>query len=389
MGEGVALVVAILLLAGNAFFVGAEFALVSVRRSQIEPLVAKGSRRARATLWAIRRVNLMMAGAQFGITLCTVGLGAVAEPAVASLVARWFEAVGLPESLTHPVAVVIALLIVVALHVVIGEMVPKNIALAAPHQSALVLGPALGALVRATRPLVTGLNEVANALLRLARVEPKDEVTDAVTHEEVAHLLEESRREGLLDPDEHRLAEQALGFATFTASDVAIPLDSVVLVGPDATAADIEELAARTGHSRYPRLDERGELSGYVHLKDILTDTAERPSEPIPAAKVRPLPVITATTPLVDVLAALRSGASHLARIDDVDGGTIGVLTLDDVLLRLVPVRHAAETGAGQLARSGEPLQSGEPIQSGKSAQSGGTVPAGETAGLHHAAMTD
>jgi CBS domain containing-hemolysin-like protein len=366
MSEGVALVVAILLLAGNAFFVGAEFALVSVRRSQIEPLVARGSRRARATLWAIRRVNLMMTGAQAGITLCTVGLGAVAEPAVAGVVARGLEAVGLPEGLAHPVAVAISLLLVVALHVVIGEMVPKNIALAAPLQSALVLGPVLGALVRATRPAVTGVTRVANTFLRLVRVEPKDEVADAVTHEEVAHLLEESRREGLLDPDEHRLAEQALGFATFTASDVAIPLESVVLVGPNATAAEIEELAARTGHSRYPRLDERGQLTGYVHLKDVLTDTVERPSEPIAPTKVRPLPVITATTPLVDVLAALRSGASHLARIDDADGGTIGVLTLDDVLLRLVPARHVTDASAEEPAPSA-------------AAPSGGTVPPAPT----------
>ncbi len=340
MSDGVALLVALVLLAGNAFFVGAEFALVSVRRSQIEPLVEEGSRRARATLWAIERVTLMMAGAQLGITLCTVGLGAVAEPAVAHLLEPVFEAVGLPTGAVHAVALALALLIVVSLHVVIGEMVPKNLTLAVPDQAALVLGPILRTMVRAISPVIVALNATANALLRLVRVTPQDEVADSVTHEEVGHLLAESRREGLIDPDEHRLTAQALAFAERCAADVAIPLDSVVQIGPDATPEQVEALAARSGHSRYPRRDAAGDLSGYVHLKDILTDGAERPSEPVPAERIRPLPALPAATPLVDVLAALRDGASHLARIHDDAGSTIGVLTLDDVLLRLVPARH-------------------------------------------------
>jgi CBS domain containing-hemolysin-like protein len=338
-----ALLVALLLLAGNAFFVGAEFALVSVRRSQIEPRVEAGSRRARATLWAIQRVSLMMAGAQLGITLCTVGLGAVAEPAVARLLEPGFAAVGLPEAVAHGVAFALALLIVVGLHVVIGEMVPKNLALAAPDQAALALAPVLGALVRWVRPVVFGLNAVASAMLLLVGVRPRDEVADAVTHEEVGHLLAESRREGLIDPDEHRLTTEALSFAERTAADVTIPLDEVVVIDAGTTAAEVEEVAARNGHSRYPVRDESGRLTGYIHLKDILDDAAERPSEPVPPEHIRALPAIRETTPLVDVLAALRDGASHLARVDDEAGSTIGVLTLDDVLLLLVPARHPTD----------------------------------------------
>jgi CBS domain containing-hemolysin-like protein len=335
-----ALLVAFLLLAGNAFFVGAEFALVSVRRSQIEPRVEAGSRRARATMWAIQRVSLMMAGAQLGITLCTVGLGAVAEPAVARLIEPGFAAVGLPEAVAHAVAFAIALLIVVGLHVVIGEMVPKNLALAEPDEAALALAPVLGALVRGVRPVVWGLNAVASGLLLLFGVRQRDEVADAVTHEDVGHLLAESRREGLLDSDEHRLTAQALSFAERTAADVAIPLEEVIVIEAGATAADVEGLAADNGHSRYPRWDAHGRLTGYIHLKDILDDASERPTEPVPAGHIRTLPAIPGTTPLVDVLAALRHGASHLARVDDDQGSTIGVLTLDDVLLRLVPARH-------------------------------------------------
>ncbi|MFD2083035.1 Hemolysin, contains CBS domains [Actinopolymorpha cephalotaxi] len=343
MSDGGALILSLVLLAANAFFVGAEFALVSVRRSQIEPLVEAGSRRARSTMWAIRRVTLMMAGAQLGITLSTVGLGAVAEPALAHLIQPAFETVGVPHALLHPVAIVIALLVVVALHVVLGEMVPKNIALAAPDRAALALGPPLRAMVRAIRPVITGLNGAANGVLWLLRVTPQDEVDDAVTHEEVGHLLAESRNEGLVDEDEHRLTTEALAFAEGTAGDVAIPLDSVVLIDARATAADVEELSARTGHSRFPRRDSEGLLSGYVHLKDVLADTADERPRPLVPDRIRRLPAITTATPLVEVLAALRLGASHLARVDDESGTTTGVLTLDDVLLRLVPPRQHQE----------------------------------------------
>ncbi|GAA2758720.1 hemolysin family protein [Actinopolymorpha rutila] len=343
MSDGGALILSVVLLAANAFFVGAEFSLVSVRRSQIEPLVEAGSRRARSTMWAIRRVTLMMAGAQLGITLSTVGLGAIAEPALAHLLQPAFEAVGLPHALLHPVAIVIALLVVVALHVVLGEMVPKNIALAAPDRAALTLGPPLRAMVRAIRPLITGLNGVANGVLWLLRVTPQNEVDDAVTHEEVGHLLAESREEGLVDEDEHRLTTEALAFAEGTAGDVAIPLDSVVLIGAGATAAEVEELSARTGHSRFPRRDAEGALSGYVHLKDVLAGTTDEEPRPLASAQIRRLPAITTATPLVEVLSALRLGASHLARVDDEAGATTGVLTLDDVLLRLVPPRRHQE----------------------------------------------
>lgn len=204
------LALAVLLLAGNAFFVGAEFALISARRSQIEPIAAAGSRRARIVLDDMRHLSLMLAGAQLGITVCSLGLGAVAEPAVAHLIERGAGAVGLPDWLLHPVAFAIALGIVVSCHMVIGEMVPKNIAIAAPERAALLLGPAMAAVVRVARPLIWLLNHLANAVLRLTGVEPKDEMTAAYTPDEIAGLLAESHAEGLLQPEEHELLTHAL-----------------------------------------------------------------------------------------------------------------------------------------------------------------------------------
>ena len=177
MSTGLAFTVAVLLLVANAFFVGAEFAVMAARRSQIEPMAADGSRRAKETLWAMEHVSSMLATAQLGVTVCSLGLGAVAEPAIAHLLEGAFEAVSLPEGLVHPVAFGLALALVVYLHVVIGEMVPKNLAIAGPERAALLLAPALVWLSRALSPLIQVLNGVANWVLRRMRVVPSDEVT--------------------------------------------------------------------------------------------------------------------------------------------------------------------------------------------------------------------
>ncbi|HEY0359529.1 MAG TPA: CNNM domain-containing protein, partial [Mycobacteriales bacterium] len=205
MSDVQAVLLAVVLLGLNAFFVGAEFALITARRTQIEPRAVAGSRAARTTLRAMENVSMMMAGAQLGITVCSLGLGAVGEPALAHLVEPLFARFGVPDGLLHPAAFVLAMTIVVFLHVVLGEMVPKNIAIAGPERSALVLAPPLVAVVTVLRPFIVTMNAIANGILRLLRVEPKDEVGSTFTREEVAGLVEESRREGLLDADEYDL----------------------------------------------------------------------------------------------------------------------------------------------------------------------------------------
>src|SRR5665811_158579 len=181
MGTGTAIILSLGLLGLNAFFVGAEFALISARRSEIEPRAEEGGRRAKITLGAMERVSLMMAGAQLGITACSLGLGYLGEPAVAHLLEGPFESIGMPESLLHPVSLVVALSIIGFLHVVLGEMVPKNIALAMPDRAALALGPPMNLVVRALHPAIGSLNWIANGILRLARVPVQDEAV-SYTH---------------------------------------------------------------------------------------------------------------------------------------------------------------------------------------------------------------
>lgn len=208
------LAIGALTLLTNAFFVGAEFALISVRRSQIEPRARTGNKRARMTLWALEHLSAMMATAQLGITVSSLVLGAVAEPAIAHLMEPAFEAAGIPHALVHPIAFVIALALATYLHMLVGEMVPKNIALAAPVPSALLLGPPLVALTRALRPFVFGINAFANALLRLLRVEPKDEVESVFTDDQLARMVVDSSEAGLLSPADGERLRDALELGT-------------------------------------------------------------------------------------------------------------------------------------------------------------------------------
>jgi len=346
-----AIVLSLVLLAANAFFVGAEFALVSARRSVIEPRADEGNRVARLTLRAMERVSLMMAGAQLGITICSLGLGYLGEPAIAHLLEGPFEAVGLPGALVHPVAFAIALAIVSFLHVVLGEMVPKNLALAGPERSALVLAPILAAVVRVLRPAIASLNWIANVTLRAVGITPRDEVTSAFTRDEVAALVEESRREGLLDQHEGRLLVGALTFEERDARSVLLPLDGLVTVEHDVTPAELEQVAARTGYSRFPvRRD--GLMIGYLHLKDVLEFEDRHRNRPIAPSWIRPMPTVSVDDRLRAILARMQRTGAHLARVEAADGELLGVVALEDVLEELVgEIRDEATAGARRAVR--------------------------------------
>jgi CBS domain containing-hemolysin-like protein len=338
-----AVLLAVVLLAFNAFFVGAEFALVSARRSQVEPRAQAGSRMARSTLRAMENVSLMMAGAQLGITICSLGLGAVGEPAVAHLLEPLLEAVHVPHELLHPISFVVALAIVVFLHVVLGEMVPKNIALAGPDRAALALGPPLLAIVMVLRPLIVALNAVANGTLRLIRIEPKDEVSSTYTREEVAALVEESRGEGLLEADEYDRLAGALGFTEKSVAAVLMTPESLTTVRRDSSVAEVEAVCAATGFSRFPVTQEDGLLVGYLHIKDVLETDLQRRSRPVADEWIRPFATVGSDDALHDALETLQRRGAHMARVVDASGASLGLVTLEDVIEELVgEIRDAA-----------------------------------------------
>jgi CBS domain containing-hemolysin-like protein len=343
MSDYTALVIAVFLLAGNGFFVGAEFALIAARRSRIEPLVEAGNRRAKRTLAAMEQVSLMMAGAQLGITVCSIGLGAIGEPAVAHLMEPLFEAVGIPDAFVHPIAFAIALAIVVYLHMTIGEMVPKNLALAMPERSAMLLGPALATVVTVLKPVIWSLNAVANIILRALRVTPKDEVNSSFTADEVGRLVAESRREGLLAEDEHRLLLSALELTGRRAHDLMLPTDDLITVPVGITAWEVEDLTGSTGFSRFPVRDDEAALIGYLHVKDALVPAGFTGDRPVPPTRYRPLPPVGADVPISETVAILQQEGSHLGRVVDGSGVTLGIVALEDALEELIgEVRDAA-----------------------------------------------
>jgi len=343
MSDLTAVLIAVGLLAMNAFFVGAEFALISARRTQIEPRALGGSRIAKMTLTAIENVSLMMAGAQLGITLCSLGLGAIGEPAVAHLIEPAFTAAGVPDDLLHPVAFVIAMAIVIYLHVVVGEMVPKNLALAGPERSALILGPPMVAMVTVLKPMVFLLNAVANGVLRILRVEPKDEVASAFTRDEVATMVDESRGEGLIQDDEADLLSGALGFTERTVATVLLSAEDLATVRRGARVVDVENVCAATGFSRFPVTSEEDDLIGYLHIKDVLVNDPEQHERVIADKWIRPLATIRPHDLLHDALTTLRSRGAHMGRVVDDTGAVLGLVALEDVLEELVgEIRDAA-----------------------------------------------
>ncbi|MGW6940115.1 hemolysin family protein [Streptomyces xanthophaeus] len=328
------LLIGALTLVTNAFFVGAEFALISVRRSQIEPEALKGSRRARTTLWALEHLSAMMATAQLGITVSSLVLGAVAEPAIAQLLEPPFEAIGVPEALVHPIAFVIALAAATYLHMLIGEMVPKNIALAAPAPTALLLGPPLVALTRALRPFVFGINAFANTLLRLLKVEPKDEVGSVFTDDELARLVKDSSAAGLLGPEDGERLRDALELGKRPVGEIMIPRAEFVTVALGVTPRGLERTAADHGFSRLVVIGAQDEIMGFLHIKDAL-GVADR-AAPFPPSALHTVTQVGRDTPLDDTMNAMRAAGTHLAAVTDDSASVIGFVTMEDVLEELV-----------------------------------------------------
>lgn len=328
------LAIGALTLLTNAFFVGAEFALISVRRSQVEPRAKDGDKRARMTLWALEHLSAMMATAQLGITVSSLVLGAVAEPAIAHLLEPAFETAHVPHALVHPIAFVIALTVATYLHMLIGEMVPKNIALAAPVPTALLLGPPLVALTRALRPFAFGINAFANALLKLLRVEPKDEVEAVFTDDQLARMVVEAGEAGLLTPADGERLRDALELGTRPVGEILVPSQRMRTVDASITPARLERVAAEAGYSRFPVTAPDGTVLGYLHIKDTL-GTTDR-DRPFPPATLHPVTRVRIDTPLDDTLTALRAEGSHLAAVLGEGGKVIGFVTMEDVLSELV-----------------------------------------------------
>lgn len=349
-GAGIAWLVVLLL--GNAFFVAAEFAVMTARRSQIEPLADAGSKRARITLGAMENVSLMLACSQLGITVCSLLILNVSEPAIHHLLEGPLHAVGLADNVAGPVAFVVTLLLVTFLHVTFGEMVPKNMSVSAADKAALLLAPPLVLVGKVVRPVIVALNWTANHMVRWFGITPQDEVSSSYTLEEVQSIVEESTRSGLVD-DQTGLITGALEFSSQTARGVMVPLAELVTLPPSATPVDFEHKVGKTGFSRFVFSDAAGTLLGYLHLKDVLRIPRERYQLPIGEGRVRSMVNLQASEEIEDVLATMQATGTHMARVIDGQGSTLGVLFLEDVIEQLVgEIRDATQTNIQERRRT-------------------------------------
>jgi CBS domain containing-hemolysin-like protein len=354
--SGTALLVALFLLAANAFFVGGEFALISARRERLESMAARGIAGARTVIRAGEKLPLMLAAAQLGITISSLGLGSLGEPAVAHQLEWLTGPLGVPDPLLHTIAFVVALGIVTVAHILLGEMVPKNIAIAGPERAALWMVPPLVAFMRVTRPVIALFSQTARLVLRTFGVRVRDELASAYSPDELANLIADSSREGLLDSQEHRRLTQTLSTRERTVADVLVPMSDLTTVPAKPTLGDIERAVAQTGFSRFPLCRQEsgrqesstdGQLVGYLHVKDVLELLGSPPDTPVPRSSVRPLPEVPSSAKFGEALTLLRRSGSHLARVVNADGATEGVVALEDLVEEYVgDVRDATHVAS-------------------------------------------
>lgn len=331
---GIVALVGLLLV--NAFFVAAEFSIIAARRSQIEPRAEAGSRAAKTALYAMEHATQMLAATQLGITIASLLILNVSEPAIHHLLEAPLHLTGLNDDITGTIAFIIALIIVSFLHVVFGEMVPKNISFSVPDRAVLILATPLVAIATLFRPIIVALNAIANGAVRLFGVEPKNEAISAFSFDEVATIVATSTREGVLTDSTGTLSN-AFEFTTKTVRDSLVPMAKLITLPEDATPEDVERAVAQHGFSRYVLVDEGGEPSGYLHLKDVIDlDDDDEFSEPVPPKRIRQLISIFHDAELEDALATMRRSGSHLGRVFDENGATKGVLFLEDIIEELV-----------------------------------------------------
>jgi CBS domain containing-hemolysin-like protein len=327
------------LLAVNAFFVALEFALVGSRRSRLEPLATAGDRAAQRALEDMSDLSIQLAGAQLGITVASLILGLVGEPAMAHLLEGPVSLIpGVPDSWAHGVAGVIGILLVVFAHMVMGEMVPKNLTLAHPEATLRVVGLPNRVYLAVVRPLVWVLNALANLGVRALGQEPRDELASSHTAEELAVMVAASRQEGTIEGFAGELLSGVLAFSDRQVASVMVPRELITTVPSTATPADVEAVVLRVGHSRMPVLGPGGldDVLGFVHAKDLLQLPSPAFERPLPPRLVRRMLVVPPERTLEDLLLAMRRSRVHFALVTESDGSTAGIVTLDDLLQELV-----------------------------------------------------
>ncbi|GAB3170431.1 hemolysin family protein [Myceligenerans halotolerans] len=326
----------VVLIALNALFVAAEFALVTVDRPTIARAADSGDKRAASVLKALKSLSTQLSGAQLGITITSLIVGFIAEPSIATLLAVPIEAAGLPAATSLGIALTAALIIATVAQMVFGELIPKNWAISEPVRVARAVAGAQRLFTTMTRPLIVVLNGASNAMVRGLGIEPREELASARSASELAALATRSAAHGLLDRGAADRLAQAAEFDQLTAADVMTPRPRVRFVQAGTTAEDLLALTALTGLARFPvQGEDVDDIVGVVHFKAALGVPAGRRAQVTTSALMAPVAAVPAMMTLDDVLAELRGGL-QLAVVVDEYGGTDGIVTLEDLVEEVV-----------------------------------------------------
>ena len=326
------------LVLANAFFVSAEFALVGTRRTRLGEMAKAGDRKAMVAQRVLQSLARYISATQLGITICSLGLGRIGEPAMADLILRVFK--GLPPTIgpvdTRALASVIAFAVIAYTLLIVGELVPKALALLYPEILASWLAPPLVAFAWVMAPPIRFLNWTANLLLRLIRIKPPASHERLHSPEEIRMLVEQSQEGGQLETQDARLLEGVFEFSEKTAQDVMTPRTEIVALDASLTIELAADIVAQAGRSRYPvHLDSLDDIIGIVHAKDILKTLRTDPGAPIRSI-VRPPHLVPGTREVEDVLADMKRLKTHMAIVLDEYGGTAGLVTMEDLLEEIV-----------------------------------------------------
>jgi CBS domain containing-hemolysin-like protein len=373
-----ALIWMVLLLLANGLFVAAEFAYITARRNVLEQ---EPGRPAQIAAGLNKNLSLSLAAAQLGITMASLLLGYVAEPAIAGIFEQLLGLAPISDGLSHAIALAIALLIVVFLHMVVGEMAPKNIAITNPERAATALALPFRGFILIFRPLIALLNGTANGVLRLFGVHPADALEVGHSAEDLAMIIATGRREGVIEDFAHRLLTGAIVFGDLDASEVMVPRPDVAAVPALATTAEVQEVMRVTGHSRIPiHGEDLDDVLGFVHVKDVMAVDAGARDRRLGRDLIRDALVVPETARLKPILDGMRQARSHLAIVVDEHGSTAGIITLEDIAEELVGEisdEHDPRESRVSVGDDGRIVASGM-VRPGELARFGVRLPAGD-----------
>lgn len=337
MSELLFLILALALVALCGIFVAAEFALITVNRQTAERHAAKGDRRAKGVVAALHTLSTQLSGAQVGITVTNLGIGFLAEPAVASLIRGPLYSLGVAEAAVPGIAIALAVVVATLVTMIFGELVPKNFAIARPLATAKTVQGVQRGFSRLMRQPIRALNGSANFIIRKLGIEPQEELASARSADELTSLVRRSAEKGTLPKETARMLERSLAFGELTATDVMTPRVRVRTLTRDATASDVIKLARRTGHSRFPVVKNTlDDVVGIAHVKQAVGVPEDKRTATSVTAIMQPPIVVPSSIELDALLETLKGGGLQIAVVIDEFGGADGVVTIEDLIEELI-----------------------------------------------------